>query len=154
MNTALEGKGNQKNKGFWRKPPKRRLWRMKRGGFEEVSRFSRPKGAGNRLTRRCSESPKRRLWHTFPSSSFFLSPAAYFLSTATKSMQKAPPETNGLWTPFTFKNYRSLWAVAGTDSATDPLPLPLRRRSVWVYGFEYGFPRRVYAPARNDRIIL
>ena len=45
-------------------------------------------------------------------------------------------------------------AVAGTDSATDPLPLPLRRRSVWVYGFEYGFPRRVYAPARNDRIIL
>ena len=77
-----------------------------------------------------------------------------FLSTATKSMQKAPPETNGLWTPFTFKNYRSLWAVAGTDSATDRLPLPLRRRSVWVYGFEYGFPRRVYAPARNDRIIL
>ena len=90
----------------------------------------------------------------FPVAFLLLPPAAYFLSTATKSMQKAPPETNGLWTPFTFKNYRSLWAVAGTDSATDPLPLPLRRRSVWVYGFEYGFPRRVYAPARNDRIIL
>ena len=65
-----------------------------------MSRFSRPKGAGNRLTRRCSESPKRRLWHTFPSSSFFLSPAAYFLSTATKSMQKTPPETDGFWTSF------------------------------------------------------
>ena len=36
-NKALEGKENPKNKGFWRKPPKRRLWRMKRGGFEEVS---------------------------------------------------------------------------------------------------------------------
>ena len=35
------------------KPPKRRLWRMKRGGFEEVSRFSRHNVAGNRLTRRC-----------------------------------------------------------------------------------------------------
>ena len=35
-----------------RKPSKRRLWRMKRGGFEEVSRFSRHNVAGNRLTRR------------------------------------------------------------------------------------------------------
>ena len=35
-----------------RKPPKRRLWRMKRGGFEEVSRFSRHNVAGKRLTRR------------------------------------------------------------------------------------------------------
>ncbi len=38
--------------GFcWRslKPPKRRLWRMKRGGFEEVSRFH-ANVAGNRLT--------------------------------------------------------------------------------------------------------
>ena len=43
-----------------RKPPKRRLWRMKRGGFEEVSRFSRHNVAGNRLTRRCVLSP------TFP----------------------------------------------------------------------------------------
>jgi hypothetical protein len=34
LNTALEGKGNPKNKGFWWKPPKRRLWRMKRGGFD------------------------------------------------------------------------------------------------------------------------
>ena len=80
--------------------PKRRRWRKKRGDFEEVSRFSRPKGAGNRLTRRCSESPKRRRWHTFPSSSFFLSPTVYFLSTATKSMQKMPPETDGFWTSF------------------------------------------------------
>ena len=45
-------KGNPKTIGFWRKPPKRHLWRMKRGGFEEVSRFSRHNVAGNRLTRR------------------------------------------------------------------------------------------------------
>ena len=63
-----------------------------------------PQGAGNRLTRRCSESPKRRRWHTFPSSSFFLSPTAYFLSTATKSMQKTPPETDGFWTSFPLKS--------------------------------------------------
>lgn len=36
----------------WATSPKRRLWRMKRGGFEEVSRFSRHNVAGNRLTRR------------------------------------------------------------------------------------------------------
>ena len=87
-----------------RKPPKRRLWRKQQGGFEEVSQFSRHNVAGNRLTRRCSESPKRRRWHTFPSSSFFLSPTAYFLSTATKSMQKAPFETEGFKTSFTFKS--------------------------------------------------
>ena len=59
-NETLEGKGNPKTIGFWRKPPKRRLWRMKRGGFEEVSRFSRHNVAGNRLTRRCVLLP------TFP----------------------------------------------------------------------------------------
>ena len=36
-NKALEGKENPKTIGFKRKSPKRRLWRMKRGGFEEVS---------------------------------------------------------------------------------------------------------------------
>ena len=45
-------KGNPKTIGFFRKPPKRHLWRMQRGGFEEVSRFSRHNVAGNRLTRR------------------------------------------------------------------------------------------------------
>jgi len=59
-NETLEGKGNPKTIGFWRKPPKRRLWRMKRGGFEEVSRFSRHNVAGNRLTRQCVLLP------TFP----------------------------------------------------------------------------------------
>ena len=59
-NETLEGKGNPKTIGFWRKPPKRRLWRMKRGGFEEVSRFSRHNVAGHRLTRRCVLLP------TFP----------------------------------------------------------------------------------------
>ena len=34
---------------------------------------------------------------------------------------------------------RSLWAVKGIDSAT--APLPLWRRGVWVYGWEYGFPQ-------------
>ncbi len=38
--------------GVFRKPPKRRLWRMKRGGFEEVSRFPCHNVAGNQLTRR------------------------------------------------------------------------------------------------------
>ena len=52
-NKALEGKENPKTIGFKRKSPNRRLWRMKRGGFEEVSRFSRHNVAGNRLTRRC-----------------------------------------------------------------------------------------------------
>ena len=51
-NKALEGKENPKTIGFKRKSPNRRLWRMKRGGFEEVSRFSRHNVAGNRLTRR------------------------------------------------------------------------------------------------------
>ena len=30
----------------------------------------------------------------------FMPPAAYFLSTATKSMQKTPPKTNGFWISF------------------------------------------------------
>ena len=59
-NKALEGKENPKTIGFKRKSPKRRLWRMKRGGFEEVSRFSRHNVAGNRLTRWCVLLP------TFP----------------------------------------------------------------------------------------
>ena len=42
--------------GIFRKPSKRRLWRMKRGGFEEVSRFSCHNVVGNRLTRRCRQS--------------------------------------------------------------------------------------------------
>ena len=59
-NETPEGKETPKTIGFWWKPPKRRLWRMKRGGFEEVSRFSRHNVAGNRLTRRCVLLP------TFP----------------------------------------------------------------------------------------
>ena len=45
-NKALEGKENPKPIGFKRKPPKRRLWRIKRGGFEEVS-ASAHTGCGN-----------------------------------------------------------------------------------------------------------
>jgi hypothetical protein len=36
------GKGKRK----WGKQPKRRLWRMKRGCFEEVSRLAALKGPG------------------------------------------------------------------------------------------------------------
>ncbi len=53
-----------------RKPPKRRLWRMKRGAFEEVSRFSRHNVAGNRLTRRCVLLP------TFPAGGKSMPPEA------------------------------------------------------------------------------
>ena len=31
------------------------------------------------------------------------------------------------------QEFRSLWDVVGIDSATDPLPLPLRRRKYYVY---------------------
>ena len=36
----------------------------------------------------------------FPAVVSCLPPAAYFLSTATKSMQKTPPKTNGFWISF------------------------------------------------------
>ena len=49
-----------------RKPSKRRLWRMKRGGFEEVSRFSRHNVVGNRLTRRCRQSADWLWGSVFP----------------------------------------------------------------------------------------
>ena len=39
-----------------RKPPKCRLWRIQRGGFKKVSRFSGHNVVGNRLTRRCRQS--------------------------------------------------------------------------------------------------
>ena len=48
----IRRKGNPKTIGFWRKLPKRRLWQIQPGGFEEVSRFSRHNVAGNRLARR------------------------------------------------------------------------------------------------------
>ena len=53
-------------------------------------------------------------------------PTAHFLPTAAKSMQKMPPETDGFWTSFTFKRLACYETVKGIDSATDPLPLPLR----------------------------
>ena len=56
----IRRKGNPKTIGFWRKLPKRRLWQIQQGGFEEVSRFSRHNVTGNRLTRRCVPLP------TFP----------------------------------------------------------------------------------------
>ena len=56
----IRRKGNPKTIGFWQKLPKRRLWQIQQGGFEEVPRFSRHNVAGNRLTRRCVLLP------TFP----------------------------------------------------------------------------------------
>ena len=49
----IRRKGNPKTIGFWWKLPKRRLRQIQRGGFEEVSRFSRHNVAGKRLARRC-----------------------------------------------------------------------------------------------------
>ena len=43
-----------------RKPPERRLWQMKRGGFEEVSRFSRR--ASGWKPADTTVKAKRRLW--------------------------------------------------------------------------------------------
>ena len=42
------------------KSAKRRLWRMKRADFEEVSRFSAETAAGNRLTRRWARGGRGR----------------------------------------------------------------------------------------------
>ena len=70
----------------------------------------------------------------------FMPPAAYFLSTATKSMQKTPPKTNGFWISFCVQEHDLLWAVKGIDSATVPLPLPLRRRKYYVYRWGDPFP--------------
>ena len=47
----IRRKGNPKTIGFWQKLPKRRLWQIQQGGFEEVPRFSRHNVAGNRPTR-------------------------------------------------------------------------------------------------------
>ena len=47
---------------------------------------------------------------------------------------------------------RSLWAVKGIDCATNPLPLPLRRRGVWVYRWGSTDPHDQSADwSRNDR---
>ena len=55
-----------------------------------------------------------------------VSPTAYFLPTAAKKYEKMPPETDGFWTSFTVKRLACYGTVKGIESATDPLPLPLR----------------------------
>ena len=67
-------------------------------------------------------------------------PAAHF-SQQLEKWAKKPFETDGFKTSFPFKSRVQYGPVKGIDSATDPLPLPLRRRGVWVYGWEYGFPQ-------------
>ena len=91
-NETLERKGNPKTIVFWRKPPKRRLWRMKRGGFEEVSRFSRHNVAGNRLTRRCVLLP------TFPAGG--KSGPAEARPLHKTLWKESYPEERGLCSPF------------------------------------------------------
>ena len=78
-----------------RKPSKRRLWRMKRGGFEEVSRFSRHNVAGNRLTRRCVLLP------TFPAVDKKYAAGGKQETTAGKS---GPPEARSLQKKSTRRN--------------------------------------------------
>ena len=45
---------------------------------------------------------------------------------SSKKYEKMPPETDVFWTSFTFKRLACYETVKGIDSATDPLPLPLR----------------------------
>jgi len=45
---------------------------------------------------------------------------------SSKKYEKMPPETDGFWTSFTFKRLACYETVKGIESATDPLPLPLR----------------------------
>ena len=62
----------------------------------------------------------------------FVPPAAHF-SQQLEKWAKEPPKTNGFWISFCVQEHDLLWAVKGIDSATDPLPLPLRRRKYYVY---------------------
>ena len=59
---------------------------------------------------------------------------------SSKKYEKMPPETDGFWTSFTFKRLACYGTVKGIDSATDPLPLPLRRRKYYVYRWGDPFP--------------
>ena len=52
--------------------------------------------------------------------------AGILFANSSKKYEKTPPETDGFWTSFTFKRLACYETVKGIDSATDPLPLPLR----------------------------
>ena len=45
---------------------------------------------------------------------------------SSKKYEKMPPEADGFWTSLTFKRLACYGTVKGIESATDPLPLPLR----------------------------
>ena len=45
---------------------------------------------------------------------------------SSKKYEKMPPETDDFWTSFTVKRLACYGTVKGIESATDPLPLPLR----------------------------
>ena len=68
----------------------------------------------------------------FPIAFPFVPPAAHF-SQQLEKWAKEPPKTNGFWISFCVQEHDLLWAVKGIDSATVPLPLPLRRRKYYVY---------------------
>ena len=55
----------------------------------------------------------------------FVPPAAHF-SQQLEKWAKEPPKTDGFWISFCLQENDSIWGVVGIDSATDPLPLPLR----------------------------
>ena len=52
--------------------------------------------------------------------------AGILFANSSKKYEKMPPETDGFWASFTFKRLACYETVKGIDSATDPLPLPLR----------------------------
>ena len=57
--------------------------------------------------------------------SSFVSDGILFANSS-KKYEKMPPETDGFWTSFTVKRLACYGTVKGIESATDPLPLPLR----------------------------
>ena len=69
----------------------------------------------------------------------FVPPAAHF-SQQLEKWAKEPPKTNGFWISFCVQEHDLLWTVKGIDSATVPLPLPLRRRKYYVYRRGDPFP--------------
>ena len=65
------------------------------------------------------------VWFTTHFGGGFASGGILFANSS-KKYEKMPPETDVFWTSFTFKRLACYETVKGIDSATDPLPLPLR----------------------------
>ena len=70
-------------------------------------------------------------------------PAAYFLSTATKSMQKAPFETDGFKTSFTFKSCVRYGPSRELTQQQTRCRSHSGEENITFTAGEYGFPRSV-----------